>query len=346
MSKVFIHYFSGTGNTKRAVDIITGELEKNGYQVTRFLMGKGLPEITESAEYQIFAFPVLAFAPPVLVKKYLRQLPGGFGKKAAVFSTYGGNPVGALQAVERMLRRKKFEVFLTGGACYPENWTQMINPPQDAEAQTIISAGDQTARDFAAVFLAGGRKIYSSGPIGNLITGVVGFLFGLIGRQFLGKTYIADSQCNQCQICVKTCPVQTIRMRGMGDKKPYWGFRCEDCGRCINLCPRKAIQISIPRLILHTLLNILVIWTAFSVAGFLANAVPGGFRVIGWVLGLAGTVVAGLWIQFTVIDWIFFILEQIPGVGRFFTWSFTKKFRRYLAPGFKPAVHPGKGENL
>lgn len=339
MPRVFIHYFSGTGNTKRAVEVITGELEKNGYQVTQFLMGRSRPEVTENPDFQIFAFPVLAFAPPVMVKKYLRRLPDGAGKKTAVFATYGGSPAGALGYVERMLRRKKFEVFLTGGACYPENWTQMINPPQEMEAQTIINAGDHGARDFATAFLSGERKIYRSELIENLITGTIGFLFGLIGRQFLGKTHIADSNCNHCQICVKTCPVKTIGMSGIGGHKPHWGFRCEDCGRCINLCPRKAIQVSIPRLILHTLLNILVIWAAFPVAGFLAHAVPEGLEIMGWLLGFGGAMVAGLWIQFAVIDWIFFILEQIPGIQRLMQWSFTKKFRRYYAPGFKPVIH-------
>ena len=129
MAQVFIHYFSGTGNTKRAVDIITVNLEKNGFQVKRFLMGTECPGVEQNAELQIFAFPVLGWAAPALVKKYFRRLPGGQGTKGAVLAVFGGHPGQALRNMEKFLRRKKFDIFLTGGACYPENWTQMVNPP-------------------------------------------------------------------------------------------------------------------------------------------------------------------------------------------------------------------------
>ena len=38
MAEVNIHYFSGTGNTKRAVDLIAASLQKNGYEVKLYLI--------------------------------------------------------------------------------------------------------------------------------------------------------------------------------------------------------------------------------------------------------------------------------------------------------------------
>jgi Pyruvate/2-oxoacid:ferredoxin oxidoreductase delta subunit len=336
MSKVFIHYFSGTGNTKRAVDVITGILEKSGFEVKQFAIGKVRPEIKENADYNIFAFSILSWSAPVLVKKYLRRLPQGGGNKAAAFAVYAGDPGGALSEVARLLAHKQFEVFLTGGALYPNNWCQMSNPPAAAEIKELLTAGDNMAQDFAANFLKSEPKLYQSGSFGNIVTHCIAFFFGLLGRRFLGKTYIADSKCNNCGLCIKSCPVHTITMAGMLRKKPHWSFNCEDCARCINICSRKAIQVSIPRLLFHLLIYIAGVWACFPVAGLVATRLPGPYRIIGWITALGMSLLIVCWFQFTVIDRLLFVMEQIPGLRKFFEWNFTKNHNRYIAPGFKP----------
>lgn len=339
MSKVLIHYFSGTGNTKRAVNIITEHLIKNGYEVGQHFIGTGQPNILENPDFHIIAFPVLSFDAPLLVKKYIRRLPPGQHVKTAVFATYGGNPFRALQNVEKILKRKQFDVFLTGGTCYPDNWTQMINPPDEKEAGEIINHGDMGVLEFMDAFIKKEDRHYQSNGFASAITGMIAFLFGLIGRKFLGKTYIADANCNQCRICIKTCPVGSIKIAGLIRHKPFWNFQCQDCGRCINICPQKAIQISIPRLILHTLLNILIVAGSVRAASYILNYLPPVFHIPGWLVAFITAIWIGLFIQFFIIDRLFFLLEQIPGIRKFFEWSYTKKFRRYSAPGFKPLEH-------
>lgn len=336
MPQVFIHYFSSTGNTKRAVDLIADFLEKNGCEVRRFLIGKDKPKISETAAFNLFAFPVLAWAAPGFVKKYVQQLPKGKGAKAAICAVCAGGPVQALQNMEKILKRKQFDVFLTGSILYPDNWTQMMNPPTEADQKEIIRGGDEMALNFAASFINGQRQLFRSGWLGNLITGLVSIAFRFMGSRYLGKTYIADSQCNHCGICVKTCPVNTIQMKGLSAKKPFWSFSCQDCGRCINICPQKAIQVSIPRLFLHMIINIGLIWVSIPLAGWAAKSLPPAYQTAGWIVSFILALAVALWVQFAIIDRLFFLLEQIPGIRRFFEWSFTRKFRRYTAPGFKP----------
>jgi Pyruvate/2-oxoacid:ferredoxin oxidoreductase delta subunit len=338
MSQVFIHYYSGTGNTKRAVDLIADEFKKNGDEVRQFLIGKGKPQISGNAALNLFAFPVLSWSAPAFVKKYVRQLPKGKGAKAAVCAVCAGGPVQALQNMERILKRKQFDVFLTGSILYPDNWTQMMNPPNESDQKEIIRKGDTMALEFAANFVKGERRLFRSSRFANLITGSISILFELIGSRYLGKTYIADSKCNQCGICVKTCPVNTIRMKGFGAKKPFWSSSCQDCGRCINICPQKAIQVSIPRLFLHMMINIGLIWASIPLAGWASKALPPGYQAFGWIVAFIMALAIVLWAQLAIIDRLFFLLEQIPGIGRFFEWSFTRKFRRYTAPGFKPMI--------
>jgi NAD-dependent dihydropyrimidine dehydrogenase PreA subunit len=344
MPQVFIHYFSGTGNTKRAVDLIADYLAKNGHEVRQFLIGNDKPRLSENAAFNLFAFPVLSWSAPGFVKNYVRRLPQGGGAKAAVFAVYAGNPVQAPRNMSKILNRKQFEVFLTGGAQYPDNWTQMMNPPAEAEQKEIIQQGDKMALDFAAAFARGERQFFVDGWLGNLITGAIAIMFGFIGSRFLGKTYIADPNCNQCGICMKTCPVNAIQMKGLFVKKPRWSFSCQDCARCINICPQRAIQVSIPRLFLHFIIYVMLICVSISLAGLAGKYLPGAYQAIGWVAGLVVALAVALWIQFAIIDRLFFLLEQIPGIRRFFGWNFTRNYRRYTAPGFKPTVQrDGKG---
>ena len=141
-----------------------------------------------------------------MVKKYVRHLPPGAGAKAAAFAVYGGNSVQALPQMERLLKRKGFDVFLTGGALYPNNWTQMTNTPSAVEAREISAGGDKMALAFAENFRHGGRRLHGIGRFSGFIAGSTSLPFAAIGRRFLGKAYIADGACNCCGICVKSCP--------------------------------------------------------------------------------------------------------------------------------------------
>jgi ferredoxin len=287
-------------------------------------------------QINIFAFPVLSWAAPVLVKRYIRRLPPGQGSKAAVFAVYAGDPVQAVQNMERLLRRKGFDIFLSGGTCYPNNWAQMMDPPGQDLCPEILSNGDSATRDFIAAFHQGEQSLYQSPWMRNVITGLVSILFSLIGRRVLGKAYIVDTHCNHCGLCVKTCPVGAIRMSHGAFQKPYWNFQCEDCGRCINLCPQRAIQVSIFRLMAHLILHITTIGISWWIAGSLVNHLPALYRFVGWGISFFSLVAVGIWVQFYLVDHLFFLIQQIPGIRKIFEWSFTKRFNRYHAPGFKP----------
>lgn len=82
------------------------------------------------------------------------------GKMAAAFAVYAGDPGHTLTEIERLLKHEQFEVFLTGGACYPNNWAQMMNPPGAEEIEEIVNNGDNQARIYAVSFIKGERNLY------------------------------------------------------------------------------------------------------------------------------------------------------------------------------------------
>jgi ferredoxin len=336
MATVFIHYFSGTGNTKRAVEVIAGDLQKNGFEVKQFTITNEKPAISENADFNIFAFSTLSWSAPALVKKYLHRLPKGQGKKAAVFAVYAGDPGQAILKIEQLLGQKGFEVFLSGGALYPNNWSQMTNPPTFEESKEKLVLGDNMAQGFAEDYCNDRKQLYSKDNTGSFVTRIVAFFFGLFGRRFLGKAYIADSNCNACGLCVKSCPVHTIKLAKVIRKKPYWKFNCEDCARCINICPQKAIQVSMPKLFLHFLILFAGIGICFPIAGWAVSMLPEVFRIIGWIVSFGIALLVVLWLQFVILDRFIFFLEQIRVFQKIFEKSLTKNYNRYTAPGYKP----------
>ena len=255
-------------------------------------------------------------------------------------SSYGGKIVEgytgqALEQVERLLKHKGYDVFLTGNASYPENWTQMTNPCDAQTVQAILPLGDLKVEEFAESMLSNKRSLYRCGWLNYSWSWLVGRLFGLIGRRVLGTFYIADSSCTGCSLCAKTCPAKTIEMHS---GRPRWKTRCEDCNRCINICPEKAIQVSLPlmliQLTIHVLLTIQFIEWALLLSKLIRVDFIAWHLLLDILLVVLGIFMA-VWCTLVPLRIFFEFMQKIPLLRSFFSKSVTKSFRRYLAPGFK-----------
>lgn len=346
MGKVIVHYFTGTGNTGYAVKVLAKILEVAGHEViVREVKTHVLPP-DEVYDYHIIAFPVLSWAAPVMMRKYVRRMPRSRGKKTAILAVNGaifhngelvkGYTGQALEQVEGILRRKKYDVFLTANASFPDNWTQATNPCNQADTEAIFPLGESEVRAFAEKFLLGRRELYRCGLFNRIWSFSVAGLFGLIGRRAFGTFFIADDRCSGCAICAKSCPAQTITMK---NRKPVWGTVCEDCNRCINICPEQSIQVSVPLFILQMTINmgltVSAIWAILTCA---PHCMPLNkiFLISSEIILIILATIILLWVSFVPIYGFFNLLMKRPEIRRFFSKSYTRNFRRYKAPGFKP----------
>lgn len=346
MPTTLIHYFTGTGNTAYAVKMISEKLRAAGHEVRTIKVSKGVIPPQGNFDFQIFAFPVLSWAPPVMMRRYLRKLSKSKGGKAAVLAingaiVYNGKMVQgftgqALEEVEHLLRSKKYDVFLTGNSSFPDNWTQMTNPCDEEACKIIIPAGDTSVLDFTGKFLSEKRELYRCGSFHKSWTYLVAGLFGRIGRRALGTFYIAVERCTGCGFCARHCPAKTIVMRY---DRPRWKTNCEDCNRCINLCPEQAVQVSLPLMLIQCTLHILlIIWGIRLVLEYTPQFldIATFFLILLEIPLIILVIYLSLWICLVPLDAFFRLLQKIPAVRRFFCLSHTKRFRRYSAPGFKP----------
>jgi Pyruvate/2-oxoacid:ferredoxin oxidoreductase delta subunit len=122
----------------------------------------------------------------------------------------------------------------------PSNWISLHPGIRKKVAESIFNRCEKIVRKFAGKIFEG-RKVYRglfSLPVDLLISPVsLGYYVG--GRFFLAKTFIANSKCNNCGLCIKECPTASIIEV---NKRPYWKLSCESCMRCMNRCPHRAIE--------------------------------------------------------------------------------------------------------
>jgi Pyruvate/2-oxoacid:ferredoxin oxidoreductase delta subunit/menaquinone-dependent protoporphyrinogen IX oxidase len=346
MTRTIIHYFTGTGNTAHSVKMIAEQLQNNGHEVKICNVKKDVLPPVDFANYHIIAFPVLSWAAPVMMKQYVKGMAMSTGIKTAILAVNGavirdekmvkGFTGQALEEISNILRRKKYDVFLTGNASFPDNWTQFFNPSKKENAELIFPLGENDVSQFISDFIQEKRVIYRCGLLNKIWTYLTSILFGYVGRRVLGKFYIADEHCTGCEICAKTCPAKTIRMSG---KKPYWTSTCEDCNRCINLCPEQAIQVSVPLFVLQAIINVsLTVWAIWAILIYVPKWIQTNqiFLVSTEILIIIIATIILLWVCIVPIDTFFQFLLRNIAIRRFFSISYTKKYRRYIAQGFKP----------
>jgi ferredoxin len=337
-----LYYFSGTGNTWRAVGRIADVLSSAGHKVQAVSINRWCEPLPEEPDRLLVAFPTLAFAPPALVIRFLRRLPRR-RVRAAVFATNGGSGFDVPLRAARILRRRGYDVFLTGAASYSENWVQVLSGPGPEKKKRDTVRGDGMTDAFAQRLVADESHHDLGNGLTLLLSRGIGPLFGLVGRRFLGKMFVADRDCTSCGLCKTHCPVGAIVMGAGRNAQPYWKLNCESCNRCVNICPTGAINSSIVRSIV--LLALVLLACIFGLAAYFRLMAPHVARFAGALAPAVNTVAVvlivalGHWIPLGAFDRLLIRpLQRLPVMNRIFEWSFSKKFMRYRMDGYKPPV--------
>jgi ferredoxin len=349
MTHLRIIYFSATGNTKRAIEVIRESCVSAGIEVDSLGINEPtaliIPAVKDTET--LIAFPALGFGAPNLVQKRLRSLPEGKGAVVRALIVCGaeykggsivrGWPGQALEQVESILKRRGYRVASTTFISYPSNWVQVSDPPSGDKRDELLAAGDEEARKLAAAAIAGVSELYRCGAFNRLWSSALNFLFRNIGRRFLGKFFAADDSCTGCGLCASSCPVRAIAMRG---GRPAWKASCEDCNRCINICPASAIQLSAAKAVLYLGLSFAAMGAAIAAGGgILASLLPGigpaarAGLILTFVLVLTPPVVA---LILGPIDALVGLAGRVRPLGRLISRGYTSKFGRYKEPGFRP----------
>lgn len=250
---LFIYFFSGTGNAKNAAQWIA-DVAKSKSVKTHLINIDRFRDI-EIPEYDGnlligFCTPTHGFNVPPIMLKFIRKFPGLKNADVFILNTRGGLKLqklflpglsGVAQYLPALiLRLKGFRIVGMQPLDLPSNWLILHPGLREKVVNSIYNRCQGITIEFANRMLEGGRKYkaFLSLPFDLAIAPVaIGYYF--IGRFFLAKTLIATDACNNCNLCVKQCPVGAIKET---NTKPFWTYKCESCMRCVNLCPQRAIE--------------------------------------------------------------------------------------------------------
>jgi len=322
MSKCLIHYFSGTGNTYHMVNLIKDQLTNKGYEVDLLNIEKEINKNLTDYKLHIFCYPVYGFGTPSIMLRYCSKLEHTIGCKAAIICTSAGAKGQSLNHFKHRLNRIGFEVFSTDMVIYTYNWTQILNPQSKERGREIFKKADAKVVEITTKIFNNQKHFKKSNVIVLMFSWFTFIVFSNLARKILGKTFIADDSCINCSKCKNICPSKTIHMM---NEKPRWNWNCENCQRCINMCPQKSIQLSIVKLAIFVVMEVLPIFIIININKYAVD-LPIIVNIIlyGIMFGI-NTILAN-----SVIN----LLEKVNLFRKILQFSYTKKYRRNIAEDF------------
>lgn len=235
--KSVVYYFTGTGNSLVAARDIAGGLQCELRPVPAALKQS---KIEPDADRIVIVFPVYAWGPPVIIRRFIRKFSTLQGRDIYPVLTYGGSPGGTVNILEKEVTEKGGRIVSSFGMKMPGNCITLYGAPHDEKLKDLFDDYISKINDIVKSIATGSEGFKSAnGKIFNaLLSGLVykGFLKGLPN---MDKKFYSDEKCNSCRICEKVCPAGNIEMK---DGKPVWKGSCEQCMACIQWCPVESIQ--------------------------------------------------------------------------------------------------------
>lgn len=241
MKNVIIFYFTGTGNTREVLSMVTSALREEGVQTRCFaidacMKNGNMPDVSGADGIGV-GYPIYAFNAPGMVEAFLKKLPPAKGIPAFVFKT-AGEPLIINNAssfwIHRILKRKGYSLMYERHFLMPYNIKFRF--PDEAVKQ-IYTLSKKLAGKLARDFVQG----VVDGPKYNLPALLVAWTM-LVFRplaKFNGNMYRAGKECTLCQKCVRDCPTGNIRLQ---DGKIVFGWKCTMCMHCVMFCPKEAVR--------------------------------------------------------------------------------------------------------
>lgn len=236
-------YFSGTGNTKWAVNELHQAALAKGHQSRCFSIEDKLDELDKllhDTDFIGIAFPVYVENVPEIMKQFLHRVGQHLQaqKSLLVLTTVGFKDGCGPYEVLRQLPAKNVRLQGYTSIKLANNLSSPASdnkPVSQEEVQRRLEKGRQKISGLIQRVGAGKRSID---------LGV--YLFMRPFRKRLNKFVegydkvlsIDAEACRKCMLCANNCPTRSIRER---DGKLVIMPTCTACMRCFNSCPAHAV---------------------------------------------------------------------------------------------------------
>lgn len=270
-SKLIFYYFSGTGNSANVARWITSIAQENGMETELVNIAHcDSLNIPAPAEEALIAFcsPVHGFNYPPVMQSFIRRFPKG-KNPVLLLNTRAGMLIGkwitpglsgiTFYSAALILRLKGYGIKAMFPVDLPSNWISVHPGLNSRTVEYLHERNKERITAFTYKILEGKNNYRALREImQDLLVSPISIAYYFVGRFVFAKTYFASTACNNCDVCIKQCPVHAIKKV---DNRPYWTFKCESCMHCMSYCPQQAIETAHGSITGFMLLFSVIIWS-------------------------------------------------------------------------------------
>ena len=232
-------YFTGTGNTKRVLDIAKDTLLKQGHIVNEYDVSKDDIVCLSETDAIIIFYPIYAFNAPKLLINYVKKIDKSVNKIPCIIMKQSGEYLFFNRAssiyLTRLLKRRNIVVTNEYHYLMPYSF---IFRHSDYMAYRMYSTMENLVPIDLEHFLN-----HEEAHIDRFfLSGLFAFIFRIqwLGGKLNGIFYKVDKEkCIGCNKCIDNCPNHNITFK---DGEYKFNFSCLMCQRCVMYCPTHAIK--------------------------------------------------------------------------------------------------------
>ncbi len=238
-----IYVFTSTGNSLKMAKNIAKNLDNTEILSIPNLMKQG--NWTISGESIGLIFPCYYGTIPQLVRKFIENATEINGNFCYAMVSAGRSTGISLKVLEKTLlsRNQKLDYGrnLMIASNYMNGWYyEMVMPTKDKLEQNIMDA-DKLCEEVSKDIILRNRKMDKSSFINFMVPYVLSPKRYQKDTREWDSEFSVGNECNGCGICVKSCPVDNIKM---SNGKPEFSHNCQRCMACIQFCNQKSFYIS------------------------------------------------------------------------------------------------------
>ncbi|MEI6577635.1 MAG: EFR1 family ferrodoxin [Bacteroidota bacterium] len=248
---VIIYCFSGTGNSRNVALWLKKVAEENNIQcqiINIAQIDRLSIDPPEPGALVVFVSPVHGFNFPPIMLHFILRYPKG-KNKVVLMNTRAGMLIGkfitpgmtgiAFYLSAIILIIKGFSIKAILPVDMPSNWISLHPGLNNRTVKYLHEKNKERVVVFAQKILSGKSHFKALLEIYDILLAPIALGYYIVGRFFLAKSFFASGDCDNCDLCIKSCPVKAIIKV---DHRPFWTFNCESCMKCMGNCPKRAIE--------------------------------------------------------------------------------------------------------
>lgn len=282
-----IFYFSGTGNSANVAKWMASvatemNIESSVFNIAAIERNTDIKVPADSVI--LFVSPVHGFNYPPVMLHFIARFPKG-KNKVLLMDTRAGMLIGnfnlpglsgaSFYLSSLLLKLKGYSIAGIKSVDLPSNWMSLHPTLSQRAVLELHKRQKAKVVDFGRKVLSGKKSFIPFMEfVFDLIIFPITIGYYFIGRFLFAKTFYASGDCNNCDVCIKNCPVKAIVKV---DNRPYWTFKCESCMRCMSNCPKRSIETAHGFIISYFILASAITGLFFYYFNSLFLVIPEGF---------------------------------------------------------------------